>query len=99
MLSEMAAAAADLGLDVIAITEHDPSMEGAPHAGFFDMSWRLPRRIGAVTVLYGAETNILDRVGDIDLPSELAPLPASSRLTNASPIGSRMIPWPSTMAS
>jgi len=69
-LDEMAAAARRAGLQLLAITDHGPSMEGAPHAGYFTMSGRLPDVLHDVRLLVGAEVNIISVAGAMDLPDE-----------------------------
>lgn len=59
------------GYDVIGISDHGPKMEGAPHSGYFEMLYRLPREVGNTQVLYGCEANILDEYGNLDLPDSL----------------------------
>lgn len=69
--SEMIAAAANKGLEVYAITEHAPAMPGSCHSMYF-MNYRaLPRKQENMTVLYGAELNILDFEGHVDLPESI----------------------------
>ena len=68
-LEENIRAAADRGLRAIAVTEHGPSMEGAP-SGIHFMNYRiLPREHLGVRILRGVELNILNYDGDVDLPS------------------------------
>lgn len=59
------------GYDLIGISDHGPKMEGAPHSGYFEMLYRLPRRASNTQVLYGCEANILDEYGNLDLPDFL----------------------------
>lgn len=56
---------------VIGISEHGPNMEGAPHRGYFEMLYRLPKAYGELKVLYGCEANILDRAGMLDLDDSI----------------------------
>ncbi|MEG1291252.1 MAG: phosphatase [Lachnospiraceae bacterium] len=66
--NEMSAAAWERGLEVYAITEHAPAMPGSCHSIYF-MNYRaLSRKHKEMTVLYGAELNILDYEGHVDLP-------------------------------
>jgi putative hydrolase len=71
-LTEMSGAAAGLGVRILAVTEHGPSMTGAPTPGFFEMTRRLPPVIGGVRVMVGCEANILDQSGRIDLDRSLS---------------------------
>jgi putative hydrolase len=66
---EMAAAAAERGLEMIAITEHGPAMEGAPILMYFSALYLLPEKISGVRVLRGVEANIMDYDGNIDMPA------------------------------
>lgn len=69
--NEMIEAAAAKGLEVYAITEHAPAMPGTCHSMYF-MNYRaLPRKYGDMTVFYGAELNILDYDGRVDLPESI----------------------------
>lgn len=69
--NEMIVAAAAKKLEVYALTEHAPAMPGTCHTMYF-MNYRaLPRKYGNMTVLYGAELNILDYEGHVDLPESI----------------------------
>jgi putative hydrolase len=68
---ELAAEARKRKLTHLGITEHGPSMEGAPHEGYFWVSSVAPRKIGSVSVLYGVEANVVDLNGKIDIGEEL----------------------------
>lgn len=71
----MAAAAAKIGYKALAITDHGPAMPDAPHLWHFANLSALPRQIDGVTMLYGAEANIMDTKGGLDLaPDRLAGL-------------------------
>jgi putative hydrolase len=69
--NECLTAANEKGLSLIAITDHGPSMVGAPPLTYFEMSSRCPKSLGSMTVLFGCETNIISVEGDLDLPSEV----------------------------
>jgi putative hydrolase len=64
---EIARVAADKGLSIIALTDHGPSMPGAPHAYHFGNQAAMPRDIYGVRVLKGIEANVIDRQGKLDL--------------------------------
>lgn len=69
-ITEMAQAAADKGLSLLAITEHGPAMPGGPHAFYF-LNLRVVRRKKAgIPVLFGCECNIIDSRGTLDLPED-----------------------------
>lgn len=66
-LQEMAKAASEKGLQVLGITEHAPSIPGAPEPVFFRNTHVIPRTMYGVRLLIGAELNILDTQGTLDL--------------------------------
>lgn len=66
-ISEMIQRAKQLGLELIAITDHAPSIPDAPHEWHFLNLKALPRKIDGIYVLHGAEANIIDSEGNIDL--------------------------------
>lgn len=59
--------AAKYGLKVIAMTDHAPCMPDSPHIWHFENLRCLPRTIEGITVLKGAEADILED-GSLDLP-------------------------------
>ncbi len=64
---ESATYASSVGVEVIAITDHGPSMEGAPFPGYFGNMVRVPRKMCGVNLLMGCEANVIDLSGKIDL--------------------------------
>ena len=69
--NEMLEAAYHKGMKFFAITEHAPAMPGSCHKTYF-MNYRiLPRTYKEMTVLYGAELNIMDYQGTVDLPESI----------------------------
>lgn len=70
-LEEMAAEASRLGYRALAITDHAPAMPDAPHIWHFQNFSALDRKIGNVVMLYGAEVNVMDTHGGLDLPQSL----------------------------
>lgn len=70
-VKEMAAAAREKGLKMIAITDHGPCMPGAPQLDYFLNTLVCPQEINGVRVLRGVEANILDAEGQLDLPNEV----------------------------
>lgn len=58
------------GIKLIAMTDHAMTMPDAPHCWHFHNLKILPRKIENVTVLKGAEANIIDYDGNIDLDEE-----------------------------
>lgn len=66
-LQENIAAAKELGLECLGISDHGPQMLGGPHVMYF---WNLkivPRQYGELKLLCGAEANIMDMEGHLDL--------------------------------
>ena len=70
-LNEMAAAAKDCGYKALAITDHAPAMPDAPHRWHFENPTALPRTIAGMVMLYGAEANVVDAKGHLDLPPRI----------------------------
>ena len=69
-IREMAAAAEKRGLQALAITEHAPEMPGTCGLFYFQNMDVVPRNCGKVRLLMGAEVNIMDPDGRIDLPEK-----------------------------
>lgn len=65
--TEMAAAAKEIGYCALAVTDHAPAMPDSPHAWHFQNWSAMPREIGGVVMLYGAEVNVMDTKGGLDL--------------------------------
>lgn len=72
-LQEMAQAAAEKGLEVLGITEHGPSIPGTCHPIYFLNQHVVPRQLYGIRLLLGAELNILNTQGEIDLDPRLWP--------------------------
>lgn len=70
-ISEIFEYASKNSMDIIAITDHGPNMEGASHLGYLENMLRLPKKIDDVIFLKSCEANILNKDGDIDIPSDL----------------------------
>lgn len=66
-MREMASAAAEKGLEVLGITEHAPAMPGTCQAFYFQNLKVVPREMYGIRLLLGAELNIVDYDGIIDL--------------------------------
>ena len=73
-LQEMAAAASEKGLKLLGITEHAPGIPGTCSPIYFRNLHVVPRRIYGVELLLGAELNIIDYKGTIDLGEEYFPM-------------------------
>lgn len=70
-LHEMARTAAQKGLSLLGITEHAPGMPNTTNAGYFSNMRILPRRMYGIEVMHGAEVNIMDYRGSLDLDTDL----------------------------
>ncbi|HIX14594.1 MAG TPA: phosphatase [Candidatus Hungatella pullicola] len=66
-LYEMARSASEKGLKLFGSTDHAPKMPGTCHEFYFQNVRVIPRRLFGVQILIGAELNILDATGKIDL--------------------------------
>lgn len=70
-VKEMAAKAAEKGLQALAITDHAPSLRGSASIYHFMNLYVLPREMNGVQMFWGCELNIMDETGRVDLPEEL----------------------------
>lgn len=71
-VAENARAASQAGLALIANTDHGPAMPGASQAPYHFANQRtLPQTICGVRVLAGAEVNIVDDAGTLDVPARI----------------------------
>jgi putative hydrolase len=70
-LAENVDAAAVGGIKLLAITDHGPTMPGAPHFWFFKNMRVIPRIMQGVGILRGVEANIINFKGDIDIDTDL----------------------------
>lgn len=70
-IREMAKSAKEKGLKLLAITEHAPKMPGTCHEFYFQNYRVLDRNAYDVPILFGAEVNIIDENGNIDMSDEL----------------------------
>lgn len=66
-IQEMAAIAAQRGIRILGITEHAPSIPGSCDPIYFRNLHVVPRQMYGVRLLLGAELNILDTTGRMDL--------------------------------
>lgn len=69
--TENATYAAKIGMDGFAVTDHAPMLEDAPHEWHFRNLKNLPRELFGQKILIGAELNILDLQGNVDLNEDL----------------------------
>ena len=70
-LDAMAAEAAALGYRALAVTDHAPAMPDAPHIWHFQNQGAVDRRVQGVVMLFGAEANVMDVAGGLDMPQSL----------------------------
>ena len=70
-IQELTAYAATIDYELIAMTDHGPALLGGAVEYHFSNLWVLPQSINGVEVLKGAEVNILDFDGNVDLPEEV----------------------------
>lgn len=70
-MHEMVKMAADIGLELIGITEHSMAMPGTCHEYYFRNLRILPREMYGIEVMHGVEVNIMDHNGTLDMDAEL----------------------------
>lgn len=70
-LNELACAAAEKGLEGLAITDHGPFLPGGPHRYHFCAMRFIPNSIAGVRIFRGIEANIVDENGTLDLEQEV----------------------------
>lgn len=70
-ITEMARAAKEMGYCALAVTDHGPAMPDSPHIWYFYNVRRLPDVLEGIPVLKGAEANVMDVNGTLDLPAEV----------------------------
>lgn len=59
--------AEEKGIELIAFTDHTPSMQGGPDPFHFGNLRILPRKVNGVTILRGAEADIVDFDGNLGM--------------------------------
>jgi len=69
-IAENAKEASRKGLELLGITEHAPAMPGAFSAHYFCNLHTVPRELYGVKIMMGAEYNIIDYNGNLDMPEE-----------------------------
>ena len=70
-IDEMARAAKEKGIKALGITEHAPEMPGTCHMIYFQNLRVLPRTMYGVEMFFGAELNIIDYDGGVDIPDNI----------------------------
>lgn len=69
-VQEMAKEAAANQMEMFAVTDHGPAMEGAPMIFHFGNLRVIPENLYGVRIIKGVEANIVDYSGKVDLPDE-----------------------------
>lgn len=69
-IEEMAKAASEKGIKILAITEHAPNMPGTCHRFYFENLKVVNRMRHGVELLLGVELNVIDYEGNVDLDKE-----------------------------
>ncbi len=69
-ITEMITQANKIGLKAIAITDHGPAMPDSGHEWHFFNS-QIAKKVDDVIVLFGAEVNVMDVSGNLDIPEKL----------------------------
>ncbi len=70
-ITEMAREAANRSLRILGISDHAPAAPGAADNSYFRNLLLAPRKRFGISLLYGAELNILNEKGDVDLDDNL----------------------------
>ena len=70
-LTSLAERASKKGLSYLGITDHAPKMQGSANVSYFRNLRYADKVLFGVKMLYGAELNILDTSGTIDLPKDV----------------------------
>ncbi len=70
-VTEMAKAASEAGLKLLAITDHGPKLPGGPHEMYFRNFRVIDREMFGVELLMGVELNIIDYNGTVDMEESL----------------------------
>lgn len=68
---EMAREAKERGIELLGITEHAPGMPGTCHEMYFVNLKAMERNLFGVQILFGAEVNVLDAEGRLDLKDSI----------------------------
>jgi len=70
-LEEYVARAKKIGLKAFAITDHGPAMPGGASLYHFFNLRMIPKEIDGIRIFKGAEANIIDEKGSLDIPDEI----------------------------
>lgn len=70
-ITDMAKAAASNNLSTLGISDHGPATLGGGKPSYFRSLKYAPKKRMGISILYGAETNILDNKGKLDLENDI----------------------------
>lgn len=70
-IEEYASAAKRKKLKIIAITDHGPAMPGGASLYHFSNMRMIPDRLNGVRILHGAEVDVIDENGGLDIPDKV----------------------------
>ena len=70
-LYENMCSARDKGLELVAMTNHSPSMPDSPHFWHYLYFAAIPRVVEGVKLICGAEVNVVNMEAELDMPKEL----------------------------
>ncbi len=70
-ITDLAKKAAEIGLKYLCITEHAPAMIGTTNASYFRNLRYAPKERFGVKIIYGAELNVINQNGDVDLDGDV----------------------------
>ena len=70
-VTDMIKFASDSGLSILGISEHGPATIGSAKASYFQSLKLADRNRFGIKVLYGAELNIINTAGDVDLDDSI----------------------------
>jgi len=69
-VQEIAKYASEIGLELVAITDHSDKLPGGAHLFHFHNLHVIPKKLYGVEILKGAEVNIMDYDGNVDLDED-----------------------------
>ncbi|HOQ16800.1 MAG TPA: phosphatase [Defluviitaleaceae bacterium] len=69
-VQEIAKYASEIGLELVAVTDHSDKLPGGAHLFHFHNLHVIPKKLYGVEILKGAEVNIMDYDGNVDLDED-----------------------------
>lgn len=70
-ITDMAKAASKAGIQILGISDHGPATVGSVKPNYFRSLKTANKKRFGITVLYGAEVNIITPMGDLDLEDDI----------------------------